>query len=329
MRVVGRVSIGGENARCDRCSGLLGGSLMRATIQFCTYNRAALLERVLDACFEQTIPPSSYEIVLVNDGSTDFTAQTIERLRARSTSPLLVVDQPNRGLAAARNAGIGQARGERIIFIDDDVLPLPNFVEEHLRSHASHPQAIVRGGAISVESFDNLPPPVWSIKDYSGNYFWTTNVSLPLQTIRSIGGFNESFSEYGWEDIDVGLRLRACAVKAVFNPKALVYHYKPRPRSTSVQAMVEQARAQARTAVKLARLHPHWRAYLATGINPVQRSLHALARRSGLTRRIARRLGNLSVERALDDREVRAARTLAGEAYFEELERALNQSGLP
>jgi glycosyltransferase involved in cell wall biosynthesis len=302
---------------------------VRATIQLCTYNRAALLERVLDACFEQTIPPSSYEVVLVNDGSTDETAQTIERVRARSTCELVVVEQPNSGLAKGRNAGIARARGERIIFIDDDVLVLPNFVEEHLRSHASHLQAIVRGGAIDVESFDDLPPPIWSIKDYSGNYFWTTNVSLPLETIRSIGGFNETFSEYGWEDIDVGLRLRERGVKAVFNPRALVYHFKPRPSRARVEAMIAQARAQARTAVKLARLHPHWRAYLATGINPVQRWMHGFNRRVGLAQRLARRLGSEPVDRELEDRELRAARMLAREAYFEELERALHQNGTP
>jgi GT2 family glycosyltransferase len=299
---------------------------MRATIQLCTYNRAVLLERVLDACFEQTIPASSYEVVLVNDGSTDGTSDTIEHARTRATCEFVVIEQPNSGLAKGRNAGIARARGERIIFIDDDVLPLPNFVEEHLRSHASHLQAIVRGGAINVESFDELPPPVWSIKDYSGNYFWTTNVSVPLETVRSIGGFNESFSEYGWEDIDVGLRLRAHGVKAVFNPRALVYHYKPRPRSAMVRTMIERARAQARTAVKLARLHPNWRAHLATGINPVERFLHGVTRRLGIAQRIARRFGEASIDRALDAREVRAAHTLAREAYFEELERALQQS---
>jgi glycosyltransferase involved in cell wall biosynthesis len=300
---------------------------VRATIQLCTYNRAALLERVLDACFEQTIPASSYEVVVVNDGSTDGTAQTLERLAKRATCALVVVEQPNAGLAAGRNAGIARARGDRIIFIDDDVLPLPNFVEEHLRSHASHLQAIVRGGAINVESFDELPPPVWSIKNYSGNYFWTTNVSVPLDTIRTIGGFNEAFSEYGWEDIDVGLRLRACKVRAVFNPRALVYHYKPRPSSAQVPGMIEQARAQARTAVTLARLHPEWRAYLATGINPAERFLHAFGRRLGLPQRVARRFVQPPVDRPLDNRELRAVRMLAREAYFEELDRALRQSG--
>jgi glycosyltransferase involved in cell wall biosynthesis len=295
---------------------------MKATIQLCTYNRARLLERVLDACFEQTSPADRYEVVLVNDGSTDETPSVIARAQRRATCPFTVINQPNSGLAKGRNAGIARAVGERIIFIDDDVLPLPNFVAEHLRSHEADPLAIVRGGAINVEDFDDLPPPVWSLKNYSGNYFWTTNVSVPLKTIRAIGGFNENFAEYGWEDIDVGLRLRFAGVKALFNKNALVYHYKPRPRSGSVEKMIRQARAQARTAVQLAQLHPHWRTYLATGDNPVQRLLHKWMRGIDMSRKYRAVLGDLSIDRPLSNREVRAARGLTSEAYFEELERA-------
>lgn len=296
---------------------------MRASIQLCTYNRAHLLERVLDACFEQTVAPSEYEVVLVNDGSTDNTLEVIERAQRRATCRFIVINQPNSGLAKGRNAGIAQATGDRIVFIDDDVLPIPTFVEEHLRSHAEKPKAIVRGGAINVESFEDLPPPLWNIRHYSGNYFWTTNVSVPLATIRAIGGFNESFSEYGWEDIDVGLRLRFGGVRALFNPKALVYHWKPRPRSGNVEKMIRQARAQARTAVQLAEIHPHWRTYLATGINPVQRGLHDWMRGIKAAKKYRKTLGDLSVDRPLSKKELRAAQALARDAYFEELEKAL------
>ena len=61
---------------------------MRATIQLCTYNRAALLERVLEACFDQTVPEAAYEVVLVDDGSTDATSEVIELARERRTRHL-------------------------------------------------------------------------------------------------------------------------------------------------------------------------------------------------------------------------------------------------
>jgi GT2 family glycosyltransferase len=297
--------------------------VIRATIQICTYNRAPLLARVLEACFDQSVEEGTYEIVLVDDGSTDATPAVIGQARSRATCPFIVVTQPNAGLARARNSGIERATGERIIFIDDDVLPLPDFVEAHLRSGERHPGRIVRGGAIEIDDLDDLPPPVWSIRNYSGNYFWTTNVSVPLATIRAIGGFDESFSEYGWEDIDVGLRLRASGVRAVFDPKALVYHFKPLPRTDSVEKMVARAGAQARTAVKLVHRHPNWRAYLATGVNPVQRGFHAMLRGLHFDARFRRRLTSLDRDRELNPRELRAARALANEVYFGELERAL------
>lgn len=297
--------------------------MIAATIQLCTYNRAALLARVLDACFDQTVADDAYEVVLVDDGSTDRTAEVVEAAQRRAPCAFIVVRQPNAGLAAARNAGLARASAERVIFIDDDVLPLPNFVAEHLVAASRHRGAIVRGGAIEVEDPDDLPPPVWSIKNYSGNYFWTTNVSLPLSTIRAIGGFDESFSEYGWEDIDVGLRLRGAGVRAIFWPKALVYHVKPRLQTASVEKMVTQARAQARTAVRLVRRHPNWRAYLATGINPAQRSVHAMLRALHCERRLRAQLAGLAGDRELRRGEVRAARALANEEYFREVELAL------
>ncbi|HEV3152506.1 MAG TPA: glycosyltransferase [Candidatus Baltobacteraceae bacterium] len=300
---------------------------MRATIQLCTYNRADLLARVLDACFEQTVAAAEYEVVLVDDGSTDGrTGDVIARAQERAPCAFTVLRQQNSGLAAGRNNGIAHARGERIAFIDDDVLPLPDFVEEHLRSHAAHPLAIVRGAAINVESFDDLPPPVWTIRNYSGNFFWTTNVSVPLKTIRAAGGFNETFAEYGWEDIDVGLRLRFAGVKAVFNKHALVYHYKPRLRSSNVEKMLAQARAQARTAVQLAQLHPHWRTYLATGDNAPSRLLHKWMRGIDMARHYRSALGDLSQDRPLNDSELRAAARLRTQTYFDELERARTRS---
>jgi GT2 family glycosyltransferase len=242
--------------------------------------------------------------------------------RARATGRFTVVDQPNAGLARARNAGIARATGERIIFIDDDVLPVPSFVAEHLRSHERHPAAVVRGAVINTESFDRLPTPWWSLANYSGNWFWTSNVSVPLATLRAAGNFTEAFREYGWEDIELGMRLRAMGVRGVFNRFAVAFHHKPRPTSSSVAGMVRQARAQARTAVQLRELHDHWRVVLATGDDPVRRTLHRALRRSGAVGRLERAVGPLEPDRPLDARELAAARVLARESYYDELQRA-------
>src|SRR5579863_4527353 len=117
-----------------------------------------------------------------------------------------VVRQPNGGLARGRNAGIARARGEIVLFMDDDVLATPSLVRAHAAFYRDHPSAIGRGVAINVSSFDALPAPVYSLRNYSGAYFWTTNVSVPRALLDDAGGFDERFREYGWEDLELGFR---------------------------------------------------------------------------------------------------------------------------
>jgi len=296
---------------------------MRLTIQFCTYKRPHLLERVLEACFAQTLPAQSYEVVLVNDGSPDATPEVIERMRPLAPCRFEVIHQANAGLAKARNAGIARAHGERIVFIDDDVLPTPVFAAEHLRSDDAHGDVIVRGAVINTESFDALPPPIWTPANYSGNYFWTSNVSLRRARLDRVGGyFDDTFSEYGWEDIELGMRLRAIGTKAVFNKYAVAFHHKPRPHGTNVAGMLRQVRAQARTAVQLERKHPHWRVALAIGSTLPQRWLGNVLRRSRLAERIAPFVAGSDEDRRLSFAELAAAHLLATDAYYDELDRA-------
>lgn len=279
---------------------------LAATIQLCTYNRAHLLARVLDACFEQDAASGGYEVVLVDDGSSDGTSRVIEDAKMRARVPFTVVSQANGGLARARNAGIAASKGARIILIDDDILPMPNLVSEHLRAAQRNPDLVVRGAVIEVESFERLPAPFWTPKNYSANWFWTSNVSASRRSLDRVRlgdrqWFDETFSEYGWEDIELGLRLREAGVRGAFNRNALVFHYKPKSeRVRGVDELVRQKRAQARTALILEQKHPGWRVRLATGNTKVQRSLHRLSHALHLQR---------GVERAASD------------AYYDELER--------
>ncbi len=295
---------------------------MRLTIQLCTYRRPHLLARVLEACFEQTVAPDVYEVVLVDDGSGDDTPAVIERMRALARCGFTVIHQPNAGLANARNAGLARALGTRIAFIDDDVLPTPVFVAEHLRSDAQHGDVIVRGAVINTVTFDRLPPPMWSPANYSANYFWTSNVSVRHERLDRAGGrFDADFAEYGWEDIELGMRLRALGTKAVFNKRAVAFHYKPPPQPANVAGVLRQARAQARTAVQLERKHPHWRVALAVGDTAAQRWLGNAVVRSGIAERLepfVKRGG----DRPLDGAARAALAVLSTQAYYDELRRA-------
>ncbi len=292
------------------------------TVQLCTYNRRALLGRVMQALFEQDLSPSDYEIVLVDDGSTDGTYDDVIA-GLRPSCALTVVRQRNAGLAAGRNAGIARARGEVIMFMDDDVLATPGLLSAHLRCHRAHPRAICRGGVINVSSFEDLPPARYSWRNYSGAYFWTTNVSVPLALLKEAGAFDESFREYGWEDLDVGLRLRNMGVPSILAKDALVYHYKPPAPPGAFAGMARQARAQARTAVQFIDKHPHWRVALATG------QVAPLLWWSGVAETLGwpRVLQSLAAPQAGDDglpsglRRWAAAR-LARAEYYGELRRA-------
>src|SRR5450755_512152 len=296
----------------------------RITVQMCTYNRAALLAQVMAALFAQDLDPDSYEIVLVDDGSTDGSYEQVIR-RLAPPCALHVVRQKNAGLSRGRNAGILRARGELIMFMDDDVLATPGLLAAHLRFHAARPRAICRGGVINVASFDGLPPARYSWRNYSGAYFWTTNVSVPLALVREAGGFDETFSEYGWEDLELGFRLRRMGVSSVLARDALVYHYKPPVAPAAFSGMIRQARAQARTALVFTRKHPHWRIRVATGQTPPALWWSAVARRLGWPKVLERIAGDATGGDAAAPSSALgrwAAARLARAAYYDELARA-------
>lgn len=235
------------------------------SVQLCTYNRRELLGSVLEALFAQDLDPADYEIILVDDGSTDGTYEDVIA-RVRPTCAFTCIRRKNAGLASGRNAGIARARGKYLMIMDDDVLATPGLLAAHIRCHERHPRAICQGGVINVASFGEHRPARWTWRNFSASYFWTTNVSLPLDLVHEAGGFDERFQEYGWEDLELGFRLRMMGVPSIFTKDALVYHHKPALRPDQFAGMIRQARAQARTATQFLNKHPHWRVALATGI---------------------------------------------------------------
>jgi glycosyltransferase involved in cell wall biosynthesis len=237
------------------------------SIIICTRDRKDLLAGAIRTLADQSVPHGAYEIIVIDDGSTDGTEEMVRSLKPGCS--LRYFNRPWKGRAGARNYGIEEAQGEIIIFVDDDILAPHDFLFEHNRFHKIYPQAIVRGPIINIENYEFPRNRKARIGDFSQAFFCTCNVSVPKKELVDVGGFDESFVEYGYEDNEVGWRLRQKGLKARFNMGAIVYHYKPRKKQGDLEGMIRTAQELARSAVAYYEKHPHWKTRLATGMYPL------------------------------------------------------------
>lgn len=236
------------------------------SVVICTRNRKEVLKSAVDTLDAQDYPSRGYEILIVDDGSTDGTGEMISSLSTRCA--LRYLRKEWSGRAATRNSGIREAAGDVIIFVDDDILAPRDFVAEHARYHRSYPRSIVRGPIINVEKHEFPSEKRAGIGDYSQAFFCTCNVSVSRAELLDIGGFDETFLEYGFEDNEIGWRLRLGGLNVRFNMKAIVYHYKPRKKEGDLEGFIRTAQELARSAILYHKKHNHWKVRLATGINP-------------------------------------------------------------
>ena len=229
---------------------------MKMSVVIATRNRAALLEGALASLRAQLGAPE-IEAIVVDNGSSDDTRAVAERHGATYRFEA----QPNRALA--RNVGIAAATGEIVLFVDDDVVLPPYFVAAHARTHGAGIFPLVgTGPIINVPSADVRPVPTFV--NGSNAYFCTCNVSVPRSALDAVGRFDESFDKYGWEDTELGVRLRNFDVRRRFVWEAYLWHIKP-PTTETLDAALEKTIEKARMAAKFVRKDPSRRAKLATG----------------------------------------------------------------
>jgi glycosyltransferase involved in cell wall biosynthesis len=200
----------------------------------CTYNRAPLLNLVLDSLTMQTLDKKLYEIIVVDDGSSDETRQVVESYKARL--PLYYAYQRNAGLASAKNHAIFLARGEILLFIDDDDVASPKLFEAHLGTHARY-----TADHFAVLGHTSLDPEIVAkplmhfvteiacflfsypdlrdgdLLDYT--YFWGGRSSCKRRFLINHGVFNPVF-RFGCEDIELGYRLFKYGLTVVYNKQA-------------------------------------------------------------------------------------------------------------
>jgi hypothetical protein len=286
---------------------------MKFSVIVATKDRAARLDGALTSLGLQGGAPAT-ELIVVDNGSTDETRQVAERHGARYVYEAVA----NR--ARARNRGAAAASGTHLLFVDDDVIVPAGFIAVHARAHAAaiFPRA-VSGPIINVASPSERPSP--GPANYSGAFFCTCNVSVRKSSLEAVGGFDEQFDLYGWEDTELGLRLRAFDVAHVFEWDAYLWHIKP-PQAETLETALARTLEKARMAARFVRKSPTPRAKLATGAYGAN-----LLRAKALAPRFAQALlAGVATSPSVPVALARFARArLLDSVYVDELERALKR----
>lgn len=206
-----------------------------------TCNRREILLKTLAAYKAQSARSRILEVLVLDDGSTDGTQEAVSEFSARGELPLRYFHLAHRGQAAARNQGIRAAKGKLILFGDDDILPGPNLVAEHLIWHDKHPQPSIGVLGLVEWSPEVKPTPFMNWLGKEGLFefawlkageeagfgrFYSCNLSLKIDFLRESGIFDEEFKSYGFEDTELGYRLEKKGLKLLYNPGAVGYHHK-------------------------------------------------------------------------------------------------------
>ena len=236
---------------------------LRASVVIATYNRAPLLPRLVAALEAQTLPRGAFEVIFVDDGSTDETRRVISSLaRTSSLAIELVGDGQNRRQAAARNVGWRRARAPIVVFTDDDCVPTARWLETGLEAMGTEHRVVV-GRVIPDPAQRAIEGPFSrTITVSEATYFETCNAFYRRVDLEATGGFDEAFTSHGGEDTDLGWRVQRLGAEARFAEEALVLHdVKP----SSVRAAAKEAWRW--TGIpRVVRLHPSSRRFLYGGL---------------------------------------------------------------
>ncbi|MBI4320708.1 MAG: glycosyltransferase [Chloroflexi bacterium] len=206
---------------------------MRFSVVIPTHNRKELLQQVLLALAGQSYAQDHYEVVVVVDGSEDGTIDMLRQIEV--PYGLRWMCQERRGVARSRNAGAACAQGEIILFLDDDVIPVPDLLAEHARHH--HDEKAVVIGRLSPAVGSKRPG--WARweeqlldrhfrtldekrRKVVGRHVYSGNFSVRKSHFVAIGGFDETLPRA--EDIDLGYRLEQRGLHFYFSPRANGIH---------------------------------------------------------------------------------------------------------
>lgn len=237
----------------------------RISVLIPTFNRCSLLARTLPTILSQDLASDQFEVIVIVDGSSDQTLQVLQRLE-RPT--LRIIVQGNLGQACAYNAGLAQARGEYVLFLDDDIICKPSLLSAHLEAHQSDRNLVVSGPVLlSAESPENVatdwlryaeeqyekPCAELLVRQWPADTKVDANTSVRRSRLLEAGGFSSDLPARF--DLELGLRLHRLGCRFALCRAAAAWQiYSKRPSE-----LFNDAQTYGRYEIVLAQRYPELR----------------------------------------------------------------------
>ncbi len=264
---------------------------MKASIIVPTHNRKHILGRVLSYYCQQDLQKNKYEVVVVDDGSSDKTSSIFEELKDKvdyhakpgtreyqkriisakhglfapgsnkgsqcKQDPinLIYIQLRKSGRSIARNAGILFSTYPLIIFADDDIFVEPDFVKKHIEAHSPDDMRVGMGKVIHTGDLEDPLSARWKLKDINTAFLATGNASVLKKHLIQAGLFDEDYTVYGWEDFDIGIHLEENGLESQ-KKNIYGYHYDPPGSTLNPGTIYDKEKERGFTAVYLYLNHP-------------------------------------------------------------------------
>lgn len=257
-----------------------------------SFNHKAILENLLPQLLSEEYPEEKYEVLIVDGGSTDGSREWLASIR--NPKFRVVLQNENRGRSSSRNDGIKEAHGDVVIMLDGDHTIEKGFVLAHAKRHMERECVVVGQSQFSnhwrfrsmirylnTRGAKKLPLG----QSLPGRYFLTRNCSMPKSVFERVGYFSEAFTEWGGEDLELGVRFEEAGIEIVYEPNARAWHHHHRPLNAllkNLEVYGEKAipylvkdHPQLYQELNLHQLEKTWMRFLMTGF--VYNPLKALA----------------------------------------------------
>ena len=201
-----------------------------------TCDREELLKSCLFSLFQQTYPKDRYEVIVADGSTADKTKKLIDSLVISSPTTSYVRTGYKEGPSHSRNIGVHEAKGEIILFTDDDCIANQNWINETIKVYEEYPDIDGVGGRVFsdpaqpknfviryMEALKIIPDTELIVGQMETPFLATCNMSYKKNIFEELGGFNEALRV--GEDYDLIKRFRERGYKLVYVPTAIVYHH--------------------------------------------------------------------------------------------------------